>query len=117
MKKLNLDALDTMRHVVEKGGVDYSVKALTPRIAGLVRVATDAQGLDRVGSTADVVAALMPDMPSEMVQDLTVHQLAAIIELAGTEVRAVEDAVADPKAESPASASGSPTATTSAASS
>lgn len=117
MPPLNLNALDNMRHVVEFDGVTYSVKAITARIAGLVTFAAATEGLARIASSADVVAALVPDMPRAIVDNLTVPQLAAIVELAGTEVRAVEEAMTDPKAESPASASGNQTAISSAASS
>lgn len=102
MQTLNLDALDRGRHSVEKDGVQYVVQPMTPRILSIISDAEEAQGIARVTRLADAVAAILPDMPREMIDDFGLAQLTAVIRLAGTQVDAVEDYIADPNVPSSA---------------
>ena len=96
MQTLNLDALDRGRHSVEKDGVKYVVQPVTPRILSIIADAEEASGIARVTRLADAVAAILPDMPREMIDDFGLAQLTAVIRLAGTQVDAVEEYIADP---------------------
>lgn len=114
MKTLNLDALDTMRHTVEKSGQSYTVKPVTTRIALMIDAASTAEGSAKLTGYVEAIAALLPDMPRADVEDLTVPQIFAIVNLASGQVTAVEEAAADPNVSRPATAtaSGSTPATT-----
>jgi hypothetical protein len=115
MEKLNLDALETMQHVVEKAGVSYCVRPITPRIASMVDAAIEADPAEKATLYYDAVAKLVPSMPRTEVDDLSAMQVLAIIELAGKQVTIVQKAAADPNAasstETPATSSALPAAT------
>ena len=96
MQTLNLNTLDRDRHAVEKDGVKYVVQPITPRILSMIATADEASGMERVTGLADAVAAILPDMPRAMVDDFSLAQLTAVIRLAGTQVDAVEEYIADP---------------------
>lgn len=110
MKTLNLDRLESQRHRVQKGGQFYLVKPITARIAGLVDAANKAEeGMPQIVAFADVVAALIPDMPRADVDDLEIHDMLAIVSLAGEQVEEVNAAAGvdpAPKAGSPAATPG-----------
>ena len=109
MQKLNLDALVAQRHSVTKGDKTYTVRPITARIASLFSAAVEVEGAQKVTAFGDVVAALIPDMPRHDVDDLTIGQMAAIVQLASTEVDIVEDA-ADPNGARPVAPGNRPTA-------
>lgn len=102
MQTLNLNSMDRDRHTVEKDGVQYPVHPLTPRILSLIDAAEQEQGMARVQGLAEAVAAILPDMPREMIDDFSLTQLFAVIKLAGTQVDAVEGYIADPNVPSSA---------------
>jgi hypothetical protein len=102
VKTINLDALDRMQHAVELQGQTYPVRSLTPRIASIIDAATDADGVEKVRGFVNAVAALVPTMPRAAVDDLSIPQLYAIVELATTQVAVVEEAAADPNVASSA---------------
>lgn len=96
MQTLNLDTMDRERHAVEKDGVKHVVHPITPRILSVIAAADEASGVERVRGLADAVAAILPTMPREQIDDFSLAQLFAVIRLAGTQVDAVEEYVADP---------------------
>lgn len=110
MRSVNLDALERegMHHTVTRGDTTYPVRAITPRIASIIDAAAEADGVAKLTGYYNAVALLVPSMPREMVDDLTIQQTIAIVELAGTEVRAVDEAAAPPNA--PSSAPSDPAA-------
>lgn len=102
MKTVNLDEMEKVAHTVTKGGVSYKVRPVTARIASIVKAAQSAtDGAETMRLYYDAVALLIPTMKRDDVDDLSIPQLLAIVELAGTEVTAVEEAAA-PNGESPA---------------
>ena len=98
MKPLDLNALaSTERGVTAQNGETYVVRPITPRVAGIIDAAPMmADGGEKVMAYYDAVALLVPTMPRELVDDLEPAQALAIIKLAGTEVRQVDEAAADP---------------------
>lgn len=97
MSSLNLHDLDTRRHTVEWDGKSYPVSPITPRIVALADASDAADDpADRVRLLADAVAEILPAMSREIVDRFTMTQLYAIVKLAGTQVSAVEDFIADP---------------------
>lgn len=99
MKKLNLDALDTVRRTVTRAGVDYIVKPITPRVVYIVDDAEGKEGVEKIRAYVSAVEKLVPGMPD--VDELSMAQLRAIVELASQQANAVEEAAADPNAGSP----------------
>lgn len=105
MKTLNLNELDTSECAVDKGGVLYPVRAITARVANMIKAAdTETDGTRRMELYYDAAALLLPTMPRTEVDDLTAKQIGGLLALATTQVTAVEEAAADPNAESPATA-------------
>lgn len=96
MKPLNLDALASTDRGVNVNGTMYVVRPITPRIAYIIDSAPSMGGAERVKAYYDAVALLVPTLPRDVVDDLEPQQALAIIELAGTEVREVDEAAADP---------------------
>lgn len=96
MKPLNLDALESAERGVTRKGVTYPCRKITPRVAYLVDAAPTMGATEQVKAYCDAVALLVPTMPRELVDDMEPQQLLAIIHLAGTEVRAVDEAAASP---------------------
>lgn len=109
MRTINLDELDTLCHTVTKRGVSYLVRPVTARVATMIAAAEVApNGEAKMLGYYNAAALLLPAMPREEVEDLTPAQVLAVIDLAGEQVRVVEEAAApapDPKAESSAPAS------------
>jgi hypothetical protein len=103
MRHVNLDELEKAAHTVTKAGVSYRVRPVTARIAGIVKAAeASSTAEDKMRLYYDAVALLVPTMARDEVDDLSAGQLVAIVELAGTEVTAVDEAAALPNAVSPA---------------
>ncbi len=103
MKTVNLDQLERMTHLVERRGVTYAVRTMTVRIANMVDAATkDEDGAEKMRLYLAAVAAVVPDMPREQIEDLSAEQVLAILNLSSTQVGIVEEAAADPNAESSA---------------
>ena len=102
MQTLDLNALDRNRHAVEKDGVKYVVQPMTPRIVTMLSAADEGSGAERVTRLADAVAAILPTMPREMIDDFCLAQLDAVIKMSGTQVDAVEEYIADPNVPSSA---------------
>lgn len=112
MKTLDLDALDRSRAAVTRGGNSYPVKQITPRIASAVDAANhEEDGLTKMRRFYDAAQLLVPTMPREMIDDLTVHQIMAILEVSRAEMNAVEEAAGaetDPNGTGATTASESP---------
>lgn len=99
MKKLNLDALDATGKTVEVAGTEYAVRKMTARVAFIVEAAVNTDdGIAKLHGYCDAVQALVPTMPRDTLEDLSPEQMLAIIQHAGREVEAVQEAAADPKA-------------------
>lgn len=98
MRPLNLDALASAERGVTVNGTAYPVRAITPRVAAIVDAAPTLASTEKVRAYYDAVALLVPSMPRDLVDDLEPQQAIAIIQLAGTEVRAVDEAASDPNA-------------------
>lgn len=98
MRSLNLDTMERRRHTVTVGGVSYPIRAITPRVAGIIDSAPSLAPGEKVGAYYDAVALLIPTMPRELVDDIEPEDAMAIIQLAGTEVREVDEAASDPNA-------------------
>lgn len=106
MKPLNLNALETTQRTVEFDGASYSVKPMTAVVLTAIDAADNAEKpIEQLRGYADAVALLVPDMPRAVIDHMTVRQHLAICKLASREVDAVEEAAADPNAESSAPAS------------
>ena len=100
MRTLNLDALETTQHSVTKGDISYPVRPITPRIASMIDAAIEAPDSEKATRYYDAVAKIVPTMPRAEVDDLSVTQILAIVELAGEQVGIVQEAAADPNATS-----------------
>lgn len=111
MRALNLDTLERQRHTVEKNGAHYPLRQITPRIAYMLEAASQSSGVERMTGYYDAVARLLPTMPRDEVDDLEADEVLAIVHLAGTAVRAVDEAAADPNALSSAPTENSPAVT------
>lgn len=114
MKTVNLDALDRPRFV-ERDGKKYQVRGITPRVASLLDAAANEEGnIAKMVAYYDAVAALIPSMPREEVDNLSPDHIQAILELAGEQIETVEEAARDgapPKAEGTASPASAPATT------
>lgn len=98
MKPLNLDALASAERGLCIRGAMHVVRPITPRIASIIDSAPSMDGAAKVTAYYDAVALLVPTLPRDVVDDLEPQQALAIIHLAGTEVREVDEAAADPNA-------------------
>lgn len=92
---LDLDSLAVpVAQVRTTSGVLYPVRPLTRRLADLIDGAMNApDGVARVEGFYNAAAALLPDMPRDEVDDLTVPQVLAIMSLAsGTSSEPTQEA-------------------------
>jgi hypothetical protein len=108
MKTVNLDALEEFQGEVTRHGTTYPIRAMTTRVAGILKAAGDAEsGAEKLRLYHEAMSRVAPSMPADVIADLQPKQIGAILDLSGEQVTAVEEAVADPNAESSA-----PTTTT-----
>lgn len=103
MKKVDLNALQSIRNAVELDGQLYDVRAITHRIACIIDAAVEAtDGVAKLTGFHDAVALIVPTMPRALIEDLEVAQIAAIIDLSKTALGIVEEAALDPNVQSSA---------------
>lgn len=102
MKTVNLNSLDAPRFV-EWNGQTYPVRPITPRIAATIDAAAAVEDASaKMVGYYDAVALLVPGMARHEVDNLSIPQVQAIIELASESVHVVEEAAADPNGASSA---------------
>lgn len=103
MKTINLDALEEFQGEVVRRGTYYPIRAMTSRVAGILKAAGDAEnGTDKLRLYHDAMTHVAPTMPADVIADLQPKQIGAILDLSSEQVAAVEEAAADPNAESSA---------------
>ena len=110
MRTLNLDALETMQNTVTKGVITYAVRPITPLTASMIDAATEAPDSEKALLYYNAVAKIVPTMPRAEVDDLSVTQVLAIVEMAGEQVGIVQEAADDPNAASSTEAPTPPSA-------
>jgi hypothetical protein len=88
---------------VKLGDIEYPVKAASAIVAKLAESMTEE---NRIELAIDIVRKVCPTMPPEVLEDLTIVQLMAILTLSAEAVTIVQDS--DPNAVGPTTANSSP---------
>ena len=95
---MDLDALVAQAALqsVRIGGVVYPVRPMTGALAHKIALAqeADTSGAAMLGALLDVVRKSIPDLPAEVLERLTVEQIAAVVRVCSGQVSAVEASIA-----------------------